>query len=275
METQPEFGFKELAAYVVGDMAKAVSERVGETREQQAVRSQAAAYMVMGLMPRDVIETLLAGHCMMFHELTVDSIRNTLRGEADKVRGTSRSSIVTMNKTFDHCLARLEYYQTRPSQGRRDVPETAAAKALDAAGSGDGATRPEGSGEVRKPDPRAAAPVAEAGDVAAGTRPDAAASETEEMAVFHPSAEAIAACRANPEAMAALDACDPARFARAMGVEQPSTAYIAAAAGQMSGWNGRATAAAPVQVQRPGDANDGDGLSGRVKHDGMGGSGSG
>ena len=48
--------------------------------------------------------------------------------------------------------------------------------------------------------------------------------------VYQPSPEVIAACRANPEAMAALNAGDAERFARAMGIDNPSEAYLAAAA---------------------------------------------
>ena len=47
-------------------------------------------------------------------------------------------------------------------------------------------------------------------------------------ALYFPSAEAIATCRSNPAAMAALDAGDPAAFARALGIE-PNEAFLAAA----------------------------------------------
>jgi hypothetical protein len=231
METQREFGVKELFTHVVGDMAKAVSERPGESRQQQDTRSQAAAHMVMGLQPRDVIEAMLAGHCMMFHELLVDSMRNTMRGEADPVRRATRAGIVTMNKAFDNCLSRLEYYQTRPSQGRRDAAEAGA---------------PE---ETATGDPPRS-PVAETWNAPAPAQteetppeigPKAEAEASQATADFTASPEAIAACMANPEAMEALEACDPARFAIALGIGQPSEAYIAAASGQMSGRNGSAS----------------------------------
>jgi hypothetical protein len=44
--------------------------------------------------------------------------------------------------------------------------------------------------------------------------------------------EVIAACQASPEVMAALDSGDAERFARAMGIKQPSDAFLAAAAGR-------------------------------------------
>jgi len=225
METQPEFGFKEPFTHLVGDMAKAVSQRPGETTQQQNARSQAATYVVMGLQPRDVIEAMLAGHCMMFHELLVDSMRNTICGEADPVRRATRASIVSINQAFDNCLSRLEYYQTRPSEGHRDAAGSASAPEVKSA-----------AGAARKQDtPARARP--EMSSPGIGTKPGAR--DLEATVVFKPSQEAIDACIASPEAMAALDAGDPVRFARAMGIEEPCEAYITAATEQMSAWSGK------------------------------------
>jgi len=127
MNAAPEFGFKELFTHVVGDMAKAISERNGESKQQQFIRSQAAVHMIMGFLPRDVIEALLAGHCVMFHEVMTDSILTTLRGEPDATRARTRGNIVALNKVFFCNLDRLERYQSRPAEGRRDEPEAPAA----------------------------------------------------------------------------------------------------------------------------------------------------
>ena len=229
METQPEFGFKELVTHLIGDMAKAVSERPGEATQQQTTRLRAATYTVLGLQPRDVTEAMLAGHCMMFHELLVDSMRNSMRGEADTVRRATRASIVSINQAFDNCLSRLEYYQTRPSEGSRDATTNAAGETE--------ARSPAGA--ARKQDVPMRSSVA--GKQAVRARPDESLSETgtKTTVAFSPSQEAIDACIPSPEAMAALEACDPERFARAMGIEQPSTSYIAAASVQMAAQNGR------------------------------------
>jgi hypothetical protein len=48
-------------------------------------------------------------------------------------------------------------------------------------------------------------------------------------AIGSPLPEAIAACNANPEAMAALNSGDPAGFARAMGIAHPGEGFLAAA----------------------------------------------
>jgi hypothetical protein len=312
----PAFGFQDLFNHVIGDMAKAVCHRNGESEERRYQRLQAAVQMIMGFMPRDVIEAMLAGHCVMFHELIVDSVRHTLLGEVDTMRRATRGGIVAMDKSFRGNLDQLGHFQLRPSTGRRDVAESVAAAELrpeqnadpamaDAsladASLADASLADVSLGEAVRAEFQAAGMRA-AGNAPAGPRadrpgpdtapaltdgsvepgldgdylgrdehhPDRAGSHSGRDArqpghddcrkpagpladavsgqavrvelraepgtpappgtlVFTPSAAAIAACQANPEAMAALDAGDPERFARALGLDQPDEGFLAAA----------------------------------------------
>jgi len=253
MDAPPAFGFKELFNHVIGDMAKALCQRNGESEQTRYARCQAAVQMIMGFMPRDVIEAMLAGHCVMFHELIVDSARHTLLGEIDRTRRATRGGIVAMDKCFAANLERLGHYQLRPSTGRRDVagievgdavadfageenrdasPELASEAEFHAAqmmAAGDATNAPANDPLVdNATSPLTAGCQGEA--VQVELRTDAAAPAQPGTLVFTPSAAVIAACKANPEAMAALEAGDPERFARAMGLEQPSEAFLAAAA---------------------------------------------
>jgi hypothetical protein len=209
MDTPPVFGLRELLTHVVGDIAKAVAVREGEPPARQAAHAQAATHTVMSFMPRDGIEAMLAGHCLMFHELIVDSVRLTLNGEPAAARRATRSGIVAMDKAFGNNLARLERYRNRQAEVPAEAHQVAR-------------TESEIADRVRR-------------HQAATTAPRKQASGNG-SAVRYPSPDAIAACTANAEAMAALDAGDPAAFARAMGVENPSAAYLAAASDQMAGF---------------------------------------
>jgi hypothetical protein len=247
MDTQAEFGFRQLFSHVVGDMAKAVCERNGESEQQKFVRSQAAVHTIMSFLPRDVIEAMLAGHCVMFHAVMTDSIHETLRGEIDTMRRGTRSNIVALNKVFCGNLDRLERHQSRPEEGRRDMPVTQPGQA-----------QPEMEIAARTPAPLPDAPAVTP-DVprrptvetpAIPARPVADHSPAPAQAAwddhaFQASPEEIAACRANPEAMAALDAGDPVRFARAMGIDMPSEAYLTAAAAEGSVFNRQSPATRP------------------------------
>jgi hypothetical protein len=256
MDAKPAFGFKELFTHIVGDMAKAICARNGEAEGQKFSRSEAAVHMIMAFLPRDVIEAMLAGHCVMIHELIVDGVRHTLLGEIDTMRRASRAGIVALDKTFGNNLTRLERYQLRPAQGQRDAMPAEVAAAV-------AAQEP-----VTAPVPQAAEAQAAGQTLPAAVREEFHAAGTQAAArparvappltpmPMSPTAAAIAACKNNPEAMAALDAGDPVRFARAMGLEQPGEAFLAAAAAPGSPFHRPMPATEAAQVDA--DAATGD-----------------
>jgi hypothetical protein len=271
MDPQPAVGLRDLLTHVVGDIAKALCRREGETQQQRYDRTQAVAHTVMAFTPRDAIEAMLAGHCVMFHEMIVDSVHSTMGGEVMAKRRTTRGNIVAMDKAFGNNLDRLERYQSRQAQGAADArpaQDRAEAELTDRVQRHQSRTPPSEPGKQAVPAPAGDAPVGQApvGQAPVGQAPMGQApvgqapvgqAVTEEAPVGHaatgkapagaasavrfPSPEAIAACLANPEAMAALDAGDPARFAAALGVEQPSDAYLAAASDQMAVFSRLAT----------------------------------
>lgn len=118
MQAEQEFGVREVFSHVIGDMAKAISERSGEGKLEQFIRARVAAAMIVDLEPRDVMQVMLAGHCVMFHEVMTDSVHETLRGELDTMRHGTRSNIVAMNKAFHINLDRLDRYQTHDAGTR-------------------------------------------------------------------------------------------------------------------------------------------------------------
>jgi hypothetical protein len=259
MDPQPAFTFQDLFTCVVRDMAKAIVERDGDTLDQQFARSQVAAHMILGFLPRDVIETMLAGHCVMLHEAMTADVRVTLRGDVDPVRRGPRSNVVRLNKAFNDNLDRLERYRQRPAEGFRDLPDAQSATTPDNAGPPPEATTGEQQPEpvthaqnraarrhaarfglraaaaasrtLRKPEPATSTKSDKAPPGAAriaAVSPQATGSLSPQ-AGCSPSPQATAACEANPAAMAALRSGDPAGFARAMGIEQPCDAFLAAA----------------------------------------------
>jgi len=209
MDTQAAFGFKELFVFVIADIAKSLCDRNGETREQQFARSQAVTHMILGFRPQDVIEAMIAGHCVMFHEAIVDNIPGVMRGEPDATRRATRSGIVAMDKAFGNNLARLEHYQTRSALGRRDEPAALPEETLAETDIADRVQRHAAEAAARKP---------------------ATVPEENNARPSYPSPEAMAACKANPAALAAIEAGDAESFARAMGIAEPSKAFLAAAA---------------------------------------------
>jgi hypothetical protein len=212
MALTPEFGFKELFTYVIGEIAKSMCERSGETSPQQFGRTQAAVHIIIGFQPRDVIEAMLAGHCLMLHEAMLTSMHDMLSGEPDPKQRSTRSAVVAFNKEFNSTLGHLMRYQARPDLGRRDV-----------AGMPPAETKPAGT---QSTDPAAPNAV-----------PATSSTETQDISNPAPgatmnykaSSALVAECRENSEAMTALKAGDPERFAKALGIREPSEAFLEAA----------------------------------------------
>ena len=234
MDTNPNAGPDELLAQIVGEIAKALGERDNEARHQQQVRAQTAADTIMAFQPGDAIEAMLAGHCVMFHGLIVGSLSAAARGDEAARRGT-RGNIVAMDKAFGNNLDRLERYRTNHAKPAAQ-PDAVHAET-------------EISDRVRRHQAR----TRPAQPTVAPAEP--AVEEADSMILNSPSPELIAACRANPEVMAALDSGDAARFARAVGVE-PSEAYLAAAPRLMAGFSREAAGYRPsnAATRHPGDA---------------------
>src|SRR3984957_10927912 len=229
-------------------MAKAVSERQGETRREHHARSEAAVHMIMGFLPRDVIEAILAGRCVMFHEMMTDSVRDTLRGEVDSTRRAARGNIVAMDKAFGANLTRLERYRARPAEGSRDVPEARPVETVAQMSPEDRTPRQEAATPLQAV-AVPAAPV-ETPDVAVETLTELASAEAGPLARADASGEALPSGIdvgwINAEAMAAMAAGDAAGFARAMGVAEPSEAFLAAAAAPGSPFDLQAKGPWPV-----------------------------
>lgn len=221
MDPTAPFGFRDSCAAIVASTAKALSERPGETEGQQFARFQAAVHMIMGFLPRDTAETTLASHCVVLHDLMLESAHDSLRTEPDKTRRRRWNDIVALDRSFRSNLRQLEDYQSRPSEGRREhIP---AGLATQEAGLAD-APRPEPSPQSAPMPPRDAAATAAAGATEAAGLPLGHI-----MPGVETSAERLAACLDNQQAMAALHAGDAAGFARALGIAEPSAAFLAAA----------------------------------------------
>jgi hypothetical protein len=116
MDTQPAFGLEDLLTHLITDMAHAVSERAGEPPTQRSARARAAVQTILAFLPRDGIETMLAGQCVMYHELIVDAVHTSLRDEQNA------SNIAAMDRAFGCNLDRLRRYRADQAEVAPDAP---------------------------------------------------------------------------------------------------------------------------------------------------------
>ena len=121
MDTTPASDFQEVLIHVVSDMAQAVSEHRGGSQQQRLAHAQNAARSVLAFQPADAVEAMIAGHCVMFHEMIVDTVQTIPRGESDATRRATRNSIVAMDKAFGNNLVRPAATSRRRSPKPRRV----------------------------------------------------------------------------------------------------------------------------------------------------------
>jgi hypothetical protein len=127
MDTQPTFGPQDVIASIVGQVANSVSERPGESRQRRDDRAQTAIGAIMAFRPRDPVEAILAGHCLMFHEMIVDDVRHAFCGEGKQTQRATRSGIVAMDRAFGANLVRRRQHraarpqETEPADDRTET----------------------------------------------------------------------------------------------------------------------------------------------------------
>ena len=232
MDTISAFGFESCCKAIAGDMARALAERSGETPQQQFVRNQAAAYMIMGFLPRDVAEALLASHCVMFHELMVVGVHDALCAQDAKARRAEVQGLLAMNKAFGGSLTHLQRYQKRVPEGR---PQAGADR--DAACNAAAATVPPGpapastSAVPQGPAPASAPAAPAAAHLSPVAKPAPAAGSSAPRALsesYRPTHGAVAASGGN-SAAAALKPGSVAGLAQPTGIEQRGAVFVAAA----------------------------------------------
>ena len=127
MDTAPTFGLQDVVACIVGHAADSVSQRAGETRQQQDERARAATDAIMAFQPSDAVEAMLASHCLMFHEMIVAGVHHTLCDEDLATQRVTRNTIVAMDKAFGADLIRLKQHRTaslKETQPAEDRAET-------------------------------------------------------------------------------------------------------------------------------------------------------
>jgi hypothetical protein len=205
MDTQSSLGPTALLAHIVSDIADALAGRPGESQARADERARTAAGTILQFRPGDAVEAMISGHCVIFHELIVDGVQDTLRAEDGKARRVTRSAIVAMDRAFGANLTRLERYRAGAAAARAAADKAAADSA------------------AADSQPAPALAETEIADRVLRHRPDMPfPARADERAVSAEPGEA--ACQAG-------SAADP---------DQPAEALLASAAGRLAGLNRQA-----------------------------------
>jgi hypothetical protein len=116
MQAPPEFGFQQLVSELLRGLAGAVAERPGQTEAQRFARHQTAIFSVMAFLPRDAIETMLAGQCVMIDHLLRDAVSDLLRSETAAGKLRIRSQVTALGRQFLKHLDQFCRMRARPDE---------------------------------------------------------------------------------------------------------------------------------------------------------------
>jgi hypothetical protein len=160
MHTETSFKMLTAMGELTREVIETVADRPGDSPARRVVRQQTTASTILSLQPRDPVETMLAGQCVIFDHLLRDGAHDTLRGQQQDIKLRARPQILATGKMFLAHLDRLERMRTRlpdslagrPPVEQADSPvaETSIARDIAASAPADG-TRPPADLEPAEP----------------------------------------------------------------------------------------------------------------------------
>jgi hypothetical protein len=90
-----------------------VCERPGDTADQRAGRSGEVFHSVLAFQPRDPVEIMFAGMAVTHGYLALDSMRDVFRGQEDRLKARTKSTIVALDRQMFGYLRELRLARTR------------------------------------------------------------------------------------------------------------------------------------------------------------------
>ena len=115
MHTETGFTILTAMSEITQEVIETVADRPGDAPAKRFARQQATALTMMSFLPRDPVETMLAGQCVIFDNLLRDSARDALRGQPIEMKLRTRNQSYASGKMFLALFARFEQLQTRPA----------------------------------------------------------------------------------------------------------------------------------------------------------------
>jgi hypothetical protein len=113
MNTDTGFTFQTAMSEITREVIETVADRPGDSPARRVARHQMTAWSILSFLPRDPVETMLAGQCVIFDHLLRDGVRDTLRGQHQDIKLRTRPQHVASAKMFLANLDKFEHMQTR------------------------------------------------------------------------------------------------------------------------------------------------------------------
>jgi hypothetical protein len=115
MTPNPDFGFEQTAKELILGIVDTVADIPGLTKEQRFLKRQTTVSSVMAFRPRDPLQIMLAGHCVIYDAMLRDGARDLLRGQPEDISLRTRPTNLASGRMFLttlHALVRLQDRET-------------------------------------------------------------------------------------------------------------------------------------------------------------------
>ncbi len=146
MQPAHTFGYEQIAQEIVRGVIDTIGDQPGLSLERKNVVRQTIACSVMAFNPRDPVETMMAGQCVVYDHMLRHGARDLLSGQGEQITIQARPGILACGKTFlatvtlllrmqRREVAQLAFSRPIPAQDveREQADETAEIAAHDAA----------------------------------------------------------------------------------------------------------------------------------------------
>jgi hypothetical protein len=100
MQSPPPFGHEQIVTELIRGVLDTVADNPLHSPERRASVTQTVVSSLMSYNPRDPIETMLAGQCIVYDAVMRDGARDLLRGQAELLKLKARPGILAAGKIF-------------------------------------------------------------------------------------------------------------------------------------------------------------------------------
>jgi hypothetical protein len=136
MQADSTFGYDQIVTELMRGIIETISDKPGITPERRASIMQTAVCSIMAFNPRDPVETMLAGHCVVYDSMLRDAVRELSQGQGGQATIKARTGVLACGKAFLAAVgmllrmqcrpaAELAFAGTLPAQDANSVPESA------------------------------------------------------------------------------------------------------------------------------------------------------
>ncbi len=114
MQQPPPFGHEQIFTEIIRRVLDTVTVKPPRSPERGAAAKQAAVCSVMAFNPRDPVEAMLAGQCVVYDHLLHDGAKDLLEGMTQELVIRARPGVLAAGKMFLGTLGMLVRMQRRP-----------------------------------------------------------------------------------------------------------------------------------------------------------------